>query len=148
MNARRPRVTLLPLLLAPLMCSRATRTHEAATPDTGHGVLITAEQIERSGGRTAWDVLKREATMLTLRDDRNGQPAAMGRRGRSTIYLDEAPVIVLDGIKMGDWRTLDQIPAEEIFSIYILTGIEGTTYYGTDAVSGVIIIRTKGSAGS
>jgi outer membrane cobalamin receptor len=131
------------VLLALLACSRAaTGHHEMAQPGW---VLITAEQIERSGGHTAWEVLQREAPMLTLREDRNGRPARMGRRGRSTIYLDEAPVIVLDGVKIGDWRSLDQIPADAIFSIRILTGIEGTTYYGTDAVSGVILIRTKGS---
>jgi len=28
-------------------------------------------------------------------------------------------------------------------SIEVLTGIEGTTYYGTDAVGGVIIIKTQ-----
>jgi len=57
--------------------------------------------------------------------------------------LDDTPLIILDGVRESDFRVLDNIPATTILSIYILTGIEGTTYYGTDAVSGVIVIRTK-----
>jgi outer membrane cobalamin receptor len=38
---------------------------------------------------------------------------------------------------------LDQIPARTIARISILNGIQGTTYYGTNAVGGVIRIETK-----
>ena len=40
--------------------------------------LITAEQIQRSGARTAWEALKQNAPMLTLRDDRNQKPPHRG----------------------------------------------------------------------
>ena len=43
--------------------------------------VITAEQIARSGASTAWEVLKREAPTLTLRDTRGGRPGSAGRRG-------------------------------------------------------------------
>ena len=43
--------------------------------------LITAEQIEKSGANTAWQVLKQHAPMLTMREDRNGHPVSIGRRG-------------------------------------------------------------------
>jgi outer membrane cobalamin receptor len=129
-------VVLVPLTSSLLSCSRATANQHREPSSDPSGRLITAEQIERSGGRTAWEVLQREAPVLTLRENRNGQPASTGRRGRTSIYLEDALVIVLDGIKVGDWRSLDQIPASQIFSIFILTGIEGTTYYGTNAVDG------------
>ena len=105
--------------------------------------LITAEQIQRSGARTAWEALKQNAPMLTLRDDRNGRPASMGRRGRSSFLLDEAPVIMLDGVRVPDFHALDTIEAQSILTIVIYNGVEGTTYYGTDAVSGVVVIKTK-----
>jgi len=105
--------------------------------------VITSEQIERSGANTAWDVLKRAAPMLTLRDDRNGRPSRMERRGRSSIMLDDPPVVVLDGVRMTTFRDLDRIPANTILLITVYTGIEGTTYYGTNAVSGVVVIETK-----
>jgi outer membrane cobalamin receptor len=105
--------------------------------------LITAEQIERSGAHTAWEALKQNAPMLTLRDDRNGRPASMGRRGRSSFLLDEAPMIMLDGVRVPDFHALDSIEAQSILTIIIYDGVEGTTYYGTDAVSGVVVIKTK-----
>lgn len=107
------------------------------------GLLITQDRIEKSKGRTAWEVLKREAPMLTFRENRYGRPASLGRRGQSSVNLNDPPLIILDGVRVSDFRVLDNIPAATVFSIYILTGIEGTTYYGTDAVSGVIVIRTK-----
>jgi len=42
-----------------------------------------------------------------------------------------------------DFRTLQQLSAATIESIEVLNGIDGTTYYGSNAVSGVILIRTK-----
>jgi len=57
--------------------------------------------------------------------------------------LQDAPLVVLDGVRLTDFRALDGIPAVTILMISIYTGIEGTTYYGTNAVSGVIVIQTK-----
>src|SRR2546422_8873614 len=83
---------------------------------------------------------------LTLRDTRGGRPASAGRRGRSSVVLQDAPLVVLDGVRLTDFRALDGIPAATILTIAIYNGIEGTTYYGTNAVSGVIVIRTKDGA--
>src|SRR5690242_18490380 len=130
------------LLLAVLGCGHATG-HAAANPPPPGTFLITAEQIEKSGAHTAWQVLKQNAPMLTLRDDRNGRPASMGRRGRSSFLLDEAPMIMLDGVRVPDFHALESIVAQSILTIVIYDGVEGTTYYGTDAVSGVVVIRTK-----
>jgi outer membrane cobalamin receptor len=104
---------------------------------------ITAEQIEKSGARTAWQALKQHAPMFQTKDDRNGRPASLGRRGRASLYLDDSPAILIDGVRLPDFRTLDDIDAQSIFAIYIYDGIEGTTHYGTNSVSGVILIRTK-----
>ena len=105
--------------------------------------LITAEQIEKSGARTAWQVLKQSAPMLQTTDDRNGRPSKLGRRGRTSFVLDESPAILVDGVRIPDFRSLDDIDAQSIFSIYIYDGVEGTTYYGTNSGSGVIVIKTK-----
>lgn len=105
--------------------------------------LITAEQIEKSGARTAWQVLKQSAPMLQTSDDRNGRPSKLGRRGRTSFVLDESPTITVDGVRIPDFRSLDDIDAQSILTIYIYDGIEGTTYYGTNSGSGVIVIKTK-----
>lgn len=134
---------LLPLLLGILLnCGQAVNqnANQLAAPGT---FLITAEEIEKSGASTAWQVLRQHAPMLTMREDGNGRPQSMGRRGRSSFLLDEAPMILLDGVRVPDFHALDTIEAHAILTILIYDGVEGTTYYGTDAVSGVIVIKTK-----
>ncbi len=127
-----------------LGCSHAT-ANRAKTATNPSGLVITAEQIERSGSKNAWEVLKHDAPMLTLEEDRNGNPARIHWHGRSSIYLEDAPVVVLDGVRASDWKVLSQVPAGQIETIHILSGIEGTTFYGTNAESGVIEIQTKHS---
>ena len=105
--------------------------------------LITAEQIEKSGARTAWQVLKQSAPMFQTSEDHNGRPSKLGRRGRTSFLLDESPTITVDGVRIPDFRTLEDIDAQSILSIYIYDGIEGTTYYGTNSGSGAIVIKTK-----
>jgi len=125
-----------------LGCGPAAQSASKDLPRAGT-VLITAEQIEKWGAQTAWQALKRGAPMLTLQEDRSGRPRSMGRRGRSSFVLDEAPIILLDGVRVPDFHALDTIEGQSILSILIYDGVEGTTYYGTDAVSGVIAIKTK-----
>jgi outer membrane cobalamin receptor len=133
---------LLSLTLALAGCGPAT--NQNANTVTAPGTfLITADQIEKSGANTAWQVLRQRAPMLTMREDRNGRPQSMGRRGRSSFLLDEAPMVLLDGVRVPDFHALDAIDARSILTILIYDGVEGTTYYGTDAVSGVIVIKTK-----
>lgn len=127
-----------------LGCSHATANRAHPGPSSG-GLVITAAQIERSGSKNAWEVLKHNAPMLTLEEDRNGNPARIHWHGRSSIYLEDAPVVIVDGVRSADWKVLAQIPSGQIETINIMSGIEGTTYYGTNAESGVIEIQTKHS---
>ncbi len=114
-----------------------------AAHDDADRIVITEAMIARSGGQNAWEVLRREAPQLSFQENRNGQPTGMQRRGRSSFVLNDSPMVLIDGIRNQDIRSLQQIAASTLLSIEVLTGIEGTTYYGTDAVGGVIIIKTK-----
>ena len=116
-------------------------THSDLPPGT---FTITAEQIEKSGARTAWQVLKQRAPMFQTSEDRNGRPSKIGRRGRASFLLDESPTILVDGVRVPDFRALDDIDAQSILTIYIYDGIEGTTYFGTNSGTGAIVIKTKG----
>src|SRR5207249_7838882 len=99
-----------------LGCGPATQ--QGSKSDVPPGTFtITAEQIEKSGARTAWQVLKHQAPMLQTRDDGNGRPASLGRRGRASLYLDDSPAIVLDGVRVPDFRALEDIDAQSIFAI-------------------------------
>jgi outer membrane cobalamin receptor len=112
-------------------------------PSSGDRILITQEQIARSGASNAWEALKRNAPQLTYREGRNGQPTVLERRGRSSLLLSDAPLLFVDGVQLPDFRNLQSIPAAQLASIEILDGVDGTTYYGTGAEGGVILIRTK-----
>ena len=130
------------LLLALFGCGPAI-SHSDSTLAAPGTYLITAEQIEKSGALSAWQILREKAPMLTMREDRNGRPASMSRRGQSSFVLDEAPMIMLDGVRVPDFHALESIDARSILTILIYDGVEGTTYYGTNAASGVVVIKTK-----
>jgi len=132
------RLTSLVLLLL-----AACHPHAAPPSPSADHIVITQAQIERSGARTAWEALKRLAPQFTFRENRNGQPGSLERRGRSSILLSDAPLVFVDGAELADFRSLNQIPASTLLSIEILNGIEGTSYYGSNAVSGVILFKTK-----
>jgi outer membrane cobalamin receptor len=106
-------------------------------------ILITEGMIAKSGGQTAWEVLRREMPQMSYGENRNGQATGMERRGRSSILLKDPPMLFIDGVRIQEMATLQQLPASALLSIEVLTGSEGTTYYGTDAVGGVILVRTK-----
>ena len=114
----------------------------------GDRVVITQAMIEGSKGKTAWEVLKIEAPEFTYSEKRPGDPVKMERRGQSTFLLNDAPMIYLDGVRLTDLRNLQQIEASTLKRIEILSAIEGTTYYGTDAEGGVILMFSKNGSTS
>lgn len=130
-------------LAAILLCACAHNPKKQAIDDQSTSErLITREEIAASGARTAWDVLRHFAGHLTV-DRRDGSPGRLQRRGRSSIYLNDGPVVFVDGVRVPDARNLEYVPAQDIESIRIISGISGTTYYGTNAGNGVILIQTK-----
>lgn len=139
---RRLAVASIVVSLAVLSCKSI---HPAPFTPQGDSdrIVITQEMIERSKGQNAWEVLRREAPQLTFSENRNGQPTAMTRRGHGSFVLSESPMVIIDGARNQDIKALQSLPASTLMRIEVLTGIEGTTYYGTDASGGVIIIKTK-----
>lgn len=105
------------------------------------GQLITAEQIRASGASTGWDVLRRFDEHLSISDHARG-PVRVTRRGRESIYIPESPMLLVDGVRVSNFRVLTQLPARDIASMRILTGAEGATRHGIHAASGVIIVQT------
>lgn len=105
------------------------------------GQLITAEQIRLSGASTGWDVLRRFGEHLSVTDHESG-PVRVTRRGRESVYIPETPMLLVDGVRVGTFRALAQLPARDIASMRILTGSDGATRYGIHAASGVIIVQT------
>ena len=106
------------------------------------GRVITADRIAASGAKTAWDALRRTVPNVQLRES-GGRPARILRRGRGSIVLDDQVRVMLDNTRLFDLTLLDQIPAGDILSIEVLSGLDATTEAGGNSTSGLIIIRTK-----
>lgn len=140
------RLAISPLVVAALWlaCGPSRAPRQELSPE---GIrLITAEQIEASGARSAWEALQRTVPNYSFRETSSGTPVRIDHRGRSSVLLSEAPQIVLDGVRIADFRVLDQIPASDVLTIEVLSGLTGTTYHGTNANNGVIRIRTRTGA--
>lgn len=135
---------LLPLLGFTSACSHGTRSQQEGVLVTPEGSrIITEVVITRSGARTAWDALQRTVPFFAFRENSNGGPSRIDHRGRSSIVLSDQPMILVDGVELTDFSVLGVMPATDLFQIEVLSGIDATTRYGTNATKGVIRIRTK-----
>ena len=123
----------------------ATSAPQPATGPTG-GRVITASAIAQSAARNAWEVVRDLGGNLSWRESSSGDPRTVrSRRGRSSIVNASAdtPQLIVDGVRVNDYRMLRQIPASAIERVRVLGAIEATTYFGTGSVGGAIIIETK-----
>jgi len=140
--ARRALFTAAALLL--VGCSIQPR---AATPDRSRGELISSEQIARSGARTMWEALVYNVRHTRFTEDGYGNPTHVSKRGSSSIAFRDQIAIFVDNVRIHDIDLLNEMPARSIDRIQVLSGIDGTTYYGTNAGDGVVLIFTRTTDG-
>lgn len=108
------------------------------------GTIITAEEIAATEATTMWEALQRTVRYANFGESSTGEPLRIHRRGFSSISLTEDMPIYIDRVQVRDLMILDALPAADIEQIRVLNGVEATTYYGTNAGDGVILIRTRG----
>jgi len=105
--------------------------------------VVTAEQIQKSGARTVWEALQLTVPVVSFRGaTRTGENLRIRRRGRSSVNLNDDPRVFIDQVRLVDLSVLDGMPAGDIAAIVVLSGLDGTTYYGTNAGNGVVLIFT------
>jgi outer membrane cobalamin receptor len=130
------------LVACGILCGCAAAHPGAPDADPPRGRLITRAEIERTGARTAWDVLQRTSTHLGLAPDPTGGPGGFHRRGLGrTVGVDRQPVVVVDGVR-AHVSILFHLDASDIVTIRLLNGTDATTRYGTGASLGAIVIQT------
>jgi len=135
--------TLPLLLLAGLPGCRGTNPRPASQPPAGF--VVTAEQIQKSGARTVWEALQLTVPVVSFRgttQSGSGENLRIRRRGRSSLLLNDDPRVFIDQVRIADLSVLDGMPASDIAAIVVLSGLDGTTYYGTSAGNGVVLIFT------
>jgi outer membrane cobalamin receptor len=104
---------------------------------------VTAEQIAKSGAKSAWDAVRFTVRTIAVKESRDGRPARIERRGNSSLYLDDQVQVFIDGLRIFEFQVLDDMPASDIDRIEVLSGLDATTHYGTNAADGVILIYTR-----
>jgi outer membrane cobalamin receptor len=143
------RCASLSLCVALAACRHGAEGHGGKASLTPEGRRVVDQQaIEQSGARTAWEALQRTVPFFTFRTNSRGRPTRVEHRGRSSIVLRDQPIILVDGVEVSDVTALGGMPAADLLDIEVLTGVDATTYYGTNATNGVIRIRTKVGGGS
>lgn len=123
----------------------AGRHAQVAADVLSDTVVITADEIERSGDRSLVDLLQRQRGIEIAR---NG-----GRGANTSVYVRGAEnnqnIVLIDGVRVGsatsggaNWSA---IPLSQIERVEIVYGpLSGL--YGADAMGGVIQIFTKRAA--
>ncbi len=116
------------------------RNPRPAGPSTGR--VITAEEIASSGVKNAWEAIRYHFRHLSFTETTDGRPSEMTSRGRSSLFLGNGPMVLVDGAQISTIDVLEAIPASQLQSMEWLPGVEGTAVYGTNAGNGVIRIVT------
>lgn len=148
----------------------ATATGPRRRVELGNDItVINADSIARTQPITSvTDLLEGRVPGLVVQRTSGapGDPARLRLRGASSVYLNNDPIIVIDGVRVyaaqSDVRgqnfamaqsivggskaapsPLDQIDVSSIQTIEVLKGPSAATLYGPDAASGVIVVTTK-----
>ena len=72
-----------------------------------------------------------------------GDGVAIRIRGTGSIFSNNDPLYVIDGIPTKDPLALNSIPADEIENVSILKDASSAAIYGSRANNGVVLITTK-----
>ena len=116
-----------------------------SVPAQNLGRIITQEEIAETGARTMWDALAKTVRYARFQESGSGTPERIRRRGNSSIVLNEDMPVYIDQVRVTDIGLLASLPARDIDRIQVINGVDATTYFGTNAGDGVILIHTLGA---
>jgi iron complex outermembrane receptor protein len=71
------------------------------------------------------------------------QTANVSIRGQASIYGNQSPLFVVDGVILDNGDQFQNIPPDEIVSYTVLKDASSTAMYGVRGSNGVIIVTTK-----
>ena len=119
--------------------SRVAETVDEALADVS---VITREEIEASGARDAFDLLRLEAGIDVYRTGGAGQQTSLFLRGTNTNQV----LVLIDGVRAAAATTgayaFEQLPLDAVERIEIVRGPRAS-YWGSDALGGVIQVFTR-----
>ncbi|MEN3297158.1 MAG: vitamin transporter [Burkholderiales bacterium] len=132
--------------LAPVVVT-ATRTPQIAKEVLSDNIIITSEEIAKSGQRSLTDLLQRQRGIEISRNGGPGTNASVFVRGAN----NKQTVVLVDGVRVVSTTTGEAnwsaIPLSQIDRVEVVYG-PLSSLYGADAVGGVIQIFTKQGEGA
>ncbi|MES2036275.1 MAG: TonB-dependent receptor [Pseudomonadota bacterium] len=124
----------------------AGRQAQAAKDVLADNVVITSEDIAKSGAASVVDLLQQQRGIEITRNGGPGTSASVFLRGGSNAQN----VVLIDGVRIGSsttgGATWSSIPLSQIDRIEVVYG-PLSSLYGADAMGGVIQIFTKKGTG-
>ena len=118
------------ILLSILLLTGACASGQTATGQRVDRNVITREQIQQNGYRTAYDAVQ------ALRS-----PWLVSRPDGLTVQREV--LVYLDNTRMGGVETLRQIPAAQIIRITWIDAGTAVNRWGVDHSQGVIMVITR-----
>lgn len=98
--------------------------------------LITAEEIAKSGANNAYDAVRLlRPAWLRTRGIASAQPDSPEGHAGIQVYVD--------GIRVGETNELENVLAERVQEMRLVSANDATTKYGTGHTQGVIEVTTK-----
>lgn len=123
-----------------------TRSAQSIRDVLSDNVLISAEDIAKSGQTSLVEVLQRQRGIEIARNGGPGTTASVFIRGAN----NNQSVVLVDGVRIGSstvgGATWSTIPLEQIDHVEIVYG-PLSSLYGADAIGGVVQIFTKKGSG-
>jgi TonB-dependent SusC/RagA subfamily outer membrane receptor len=138
--------SLLPTALAfglSVGCAHGRNAMVQGSPQR-RSAALTAEDIERSPGVPLEQLIVARVPGLVLAQGRDGH-TVIQIRGLTSLSDDGQPLVVVNGIPLGDAANLAAINRYDIASVEVLKDPSFTSAWGIRGSNGVIVIKTKGS---
>lgn len=131
----------------PALAQEASPTRPAAS-DTKCELISEAQVLRLSAGANLIDILRSRFPGLQASpsDWRSRSASSFGLRGNNSLVGPSEPLVFVDGLRLpqpGGVGYLEYIEPLDVERIEMLPGPAATTYFGTGASNGVILIYTK-----
>lgn len=113
---------------------------------TGSVASVKASDVTQVSAGSIDKLLQGRVAGLTVIDNSNDSPegsVTMRVRGISSINGSNSPLVVVDGVPMGDAGNLTSVNPNIIESVEVLKDASATAIYGSRGANGVIMITTK-----
>lgn len=113
---------------------------------TGSVASVKGESVVNQAASSVEKLLQGRVAGLTVIDSSNDSPESnvtVRIRGISSINGSNSPLVVVDGVPMGDAGALSSVNPNIIESIEVLKDASATAIYGSRGANGVIMITTK-----